>query len=354
MDNQNQYANSKPPTDVSLVTNLVQQLYSHVVPKSIVEINSYDDRNYIIKTENQQQFVLKVTNSVDTAVPGLIEGQNEMMLHLLEKRMNVPEVIKNVDGQYIKRLDFGTEKLFAVRLLTYLPGMLLASVPKLTEELMISCGEWLGKMTINLADFASPNITARLDFPWALINMVKIRAHFDTLPTSNHRNVVLKCVEDFEQNVLGKLDNLKYAYIHGDFNEQNILIKDHQVIGMIDFGDIQHAPRVFDLAIHIAYILITFATKHESTIELAPRLVIEGYERHVGPLKDEEMECLVTCVLARIAQSVTIGYHTHAQQPDNAYLLTTAEPGWKVLAKLIELDKKVLVEAWRQRKFVTL
>lgn len=346
--------NSKPPTDVSLVTGLLAQLFPRVVARKVDTLNSYDDRNYRIETDDRRRYVLKVTNSVDTAVPGLIDGQNEMMLHLWAKGMNVPEVIKNVHGDYICKLDFGTDQLFAVRLLTYLSGKLLASATTFSEQLLLNCGEWLGQLTVNLADFSSANITARHGFPWALINMPNVRHLLATLPSDEHRRVVLQCVEDFQQNILAKLGSFKYAYIHGDFNEQNILIDGDQVVGVIDFGDIQYAPRVFDLAIHIAYILITFVTKHEASIELGPRLVIEGYERRVGRLGTDEMDSLVTCVLARIAQSVTMGYHTHAEQPDNAYLLTTAEPGWKVLSKLIGLDKEALVASWRQSKSVTL
>jgi len=57
--------------------------------------------------------------------------------------------------------------------------------------------------------------------------------------------------------------------IHGDFNEQNVLVRqDSQsssaaavtVVAVIDFGDSEVAPYIFDVAIAVVYCILEVST----------------------------------------------------------------------------------------------
>lgn len=56
---------------------------------------------------------------------------------------------------------------------------------------------------------------------------------------------------------------MKSLKIHGDFNEQNILVgkkpgkTEYTVIGFIDFGDTQYSCLVFEIALALTYMLLT-------------------------------------------------------------------------------------------------
>ena len=55
---------------------------------------------------------------------------------------------------------------------------------------------------------------------------------------------------------LMKLHPSEVGYIHGDFNEQNIIVDSQDNIhGVIDFGDSQKNPLVYDIAIAIMYMM---------------------------------------------------------------------------------------------------
>ena len=55
---------------------------------------------------------------------------------------------------------------------------------------------------------------------------------------------------------LMKLHPSEVGYIHGDFNEQNIIVDAQDNIhGVIDFGDSQKNPLVYDIAIAIMYMM---------------------------------------------------------------------------------------------------
>ena len=66
----------KPIIDLDSVKKLVENLFPFKVIK-IIEIDSYDDRNYLIEIdpifhEHGSEFVFKISNSLDTSCPGLI------------------------------------------------------------------------------------------------------------------------------------------------------------------------------------------------------------------------------------------------------------------------------------------
>ena len=57
-------------------------------------------------------------------------------------------------------------------------------------------------------------------------------------------------------SALMKLHPSEVGCIHGDFNEQNIIVDAQDNIhGVIDFGDSQKNPLVYDIAIAIMYMM---------------------------------------------------------------------------------------------------
>lgn len=77
------------------------------------------------------------------------------------------------------------------------------------------------------------------------------------------RGMVEHIIQEFDQRVLKHMDEFPRQMIHGDFNEQNVLVgksdgnADYKVIGIIDFGDTQNSPLLFELAVALTYIMLT-------------------------------------------------------------------------------------------------
>lgn len=78
-----------------------------------------------------------------------------------------------------------------------------------------------------------------------------------------HRGMVEEIIKQFQERVLDKLDEFPKQVIHGDYNEQNILVGKNsgngnfKVIGFIDFGDTQKSCLLFELAIALTYMMLT-------------------------------------------------------------------------------------------------
>lgn len=90
------------------------------------------------------------------------------------------------------------------------------------------------------------------------------------------KGLFLQIIEEFEERVLSVRDELEKGMIHGDFNEQNVIVNRYrgrwQVSALLDFGDSHYSCYLFELAITIAYMIIL-----SKNVNVAG-YVLSGYE----------------------------------------------------------------------------
>ena len=136
----------------------------------VKEFVSYDDRNFYMKgtlpnqsnsSDEGEEFVLKILNHVDSENISFVNAQNEVMLHLKEHGFICPVPIMALNGDYAIQYKTsysetsGAEdkakgertpvRTYAVRLLRFVPGMLLRDV-RCTSYLLFSLGCYIAKM----------------------------------------------------------------------------------------------------------------------------------------------------------------------------------------------------------------
>jgi Ser/Thr protein kinase RdoA (MazF antagonist) len=100
---------------------------------------------------------------------------------------------------------------------------------------------------------------------------------------------------------------------------------------VIDFGDSVHTLLVNDLAIAMAYSMVSSFGK-KKPLEAAAA-VYAGY-RSVASLQPNEVQVICTLTACRLAISFTIGMFSYSEDPANEYLLFHAEPAWNALQAL--------------------
>lgn len=77
----------------------------------------------------------------------------------------------------------------------------------------------------------------------------------------SRRGMVEDVITEFKLKVLDHMDDFPQQMIHGDYNEQNIIVSkgsggDYKIAGVIDFGDSQYSCLLFELAIALTYIML--------------------------------------------------------------------------------------------------
>lgn len=137
--------------------------------------------------------------------------------------------------------------------------------------------------------------------------------------------------------------------IHGDFNEQNILVKRSQdgtveIAGILDFQDAVYGARVYDVAIYMMYMMIT----GDNPMDIGGHC-LRGYT-DTWKLSKQELDVLHCCVAGRFVTSLVLGLYNYSLN-DDPYLLVTQKNGWKVCMELWSRPSEELLSYWLSDKF---
>ena len=352
----------KPPVTKEEATRLIRDLYG-MNAASLKELNSYDDKNYFFKPDGdvanqhvgtvcENGYILKVTNSQDSKCPEVFDGQNEMILHLAKAGMTMPTPIKNKSGA-LKSLEMmsptpgASPRGYLVRVLEFVPGKILYDVRPWTARHFFEVGKFVARMDRELQSFTHPGLADRKHI-WFLSSIPQLRDYLHALENAGNRKLVSEIIAAFEAQVVPEEANLARGVIHGDANEQNVLMTrreadgEYEVSTVIDFGDSHVNPLVFELAITIMYMMTKSTVVHPNAVG---GHVIAGYVTE-RKLPDLEMSLLRTLVASRYAQSMTLGAYSYAQDPGNEYLLTTTKDGWRILGDYWSHPSDKLYAEW--------
>ena len=168
---------------------------------------------------------------------------------------------------------------------------------------------------------------------WDITRLPELRPLLSHVSDGPRRAQLARILDRFEARVAPVLPGLRAQVIHGDLSLDNVLFGDDlRVSGIVDFGDMTHAPLVCDLAVAVADVL----HGRDDAIEAAGAM-IGGYVS-VTPLEDEEAELLADLVAARLATEVTVTAWRLGLYPDNAAYAASGEPGARAFLDAIEDD----------------
>jgi len=353
----------RPALEAQEAEIILLRLYG-LKARTVKELNSYDDRNFLFQVEpetsnshlkgniNPDGYVLKVTNRLDSLKPDFSEAQNLMILHLAASGLSVPEPVANLKGSTwsLESLSTkGKETRHVVRLLKFIPGRTFYEVEPWKPSHFMEAGAFVAKMDLSLRTFNHPAYETRNSI-WFLSSIPSVRDFIPAVKDEEKRRLVTEVLEAFCDFVVPAEKLLEKSIIHGDFNEQNILCRvkegdkndDFEIFSVIDFGDSQYNPLLYELGICIMY-MMTRCTVIDPI--LAGGHVLAGYlaQRQL-PVKERQL--LRLCVAARYAQSLVMGAYSYAQDPGNEYLLITAQTGWENLSQFWNTSEEHLYRKW--------
>lgn len=352
-----------PHVDLPEVKALLLRQYG-IADGEIQVLPGYDDKNYLVTVSNPKQsisnshliepdpaatqsaFILKITNSLDSKNAAQFEAHKELMLFLAAEGFRVPRPLRNLRGQFSSLEIFGSKNQHMVRLLAYLPGSLLKDVD-LTNDLGYKLGAEVARMSSALTRF-SHEFYDEYRSVWMLAELDRVRCFLYVLQDEARVRMVERVLDEFQSKVMAKLDSFQKGVIHGDINEQNILVSieasqtPSERFSILDFGDSQYSCLVFDLAITITYMIL-----QAQSLDIGA-YILAGYSK-VRKLPYNELKVLQTCIRARLCQSLVLGLYTFQEQGgSNSYVLGTQPTGWKFLELLDKYESTELMHKWTQ------
>ncbi|WP_108805235.1 aminotransferase class III-fold pyridoxal phosphate-dependent enzyme [Aquimarina sp. Aq107] len=310
-----------------MVAKLLEAEFSFQKPE-VKRLNGYDNVNYIVKT-NTEKYIFK-TYSFDKELFSVLKAENELLLHLQQKETNTfPKPIAFTDGSLIKLVDIDGSKMIC-RMLSFLDGSFLGDINP-NKELMYSLGGFLAEMNLKFQEFDSYVLQAR-QWEWDIQYVYLNKKYLDDISDPRDKNIVDYFFQQYEENVVQILPELRKQIIHNDANEWNILIKNNHVSGIIDFGDLAHSQLINEIAIAITY----SCYDKETPLDWASSL-LKGYHK-ILPLEEKEIKVLYYLIAARLCTSVCNSAHSRKVNPDNVYATVSEKYAWQMLYKWMRIN----------------
>ena len=318
---------SRPPAfEAAAARRILRDAFG--MEASLTALAGERDQNFRADTPDGRRFLFKISNPADGR--STVELQAAALRHIeqVDPGLPVMRAVTGTAGQPWAEVAGPDGRAYPLRLFTFLPGRAMATTA-LTSPAIWSFGQVTARLGRALRGFFHP--AADYEILWDITHVLKLRPLLTHLPDRARTAQVERVLDRFEARVAPVLPGLRAQVIHGDMSLDNVLLDDDlRVSGIVDFGDMTHAPLVCDLAVAVADVLHGRADAVD-----AAAAMIGGYVS-VTPLEDEEAGLLADLVAARLATEITVTAWRCGLYPGNAAYSAAGEPGARAFLDSIE------------------
>ena len=317
---------------------IARELYGLAVSGSLLP--GERDCNFRLRTADAREFVLKI--QADSADPGSTDCLVSVLDHMAEQdpTLPVPRLFPTLRAEATGRFNRdGVE--YTTCLLSFLPGRLLAQVSP-NPALLLGMGGTLARIDRALQGFFHPSLRRRL--AWDVRRLPELAEHAGCIESAALREEVAAVVSSF-RSCLPRLRGLRSQAIHGDCHAANLLVDstEQSISGILDFGDMIHAPLIFEPAVAMSELLTEAVAPLAATAQ-----VLRGYAQGIA-LEAGEVELLHDVIAARHAVTVLVhAWRRHHDAPGARVLEDPAAHAERSLHQLRTLDRRELTLAWHE------
>jgi Ser/Thr protein kinase RdoA (MazF antagonist) len=221
-----------------------------------------------------------------------------------------------------------------VRMLTYLDGVQIRETPR-TPAQRRAMGATLARLDLALRDVVHPG--AAHDLLWNVSAAHRLSAKLDGIADPARRALAAEFMQRFIRHVLPRLAEVRAQVIHNDFHLYNVLVApgDHErVAGVIDFGDMLHAPLVGEVATAAAFHMTGNADPFAGPAQFV------GAYHAVLPLLPVEQEIVADLMATRHLVTALISEWRAVRYPENrAYIMRHNPAAWEALSQFADIAR---------------
>ncbi|MDG5975034.1 aminoglycoside phosphotransferase [Hydrogenophaga taeniospiralis CCUG 15921] len=315
------------------VQALVARLYG-IDGSSIHPLAGERDQNCAVETAEGTRYVFKISNPSEP-VP-LVDFQIAALEHVARTSPSqpVPRVVRTLDGRTRDTVVLADGARTSVRMLTYLEGIQIRETPR-TAAQRVAMGRTLAELNLALQGFTHPAATH--DLLWNVSAAHRLTVQLNSLPQGPRRTLAQAFMARFAEHVLPRLGSLRAQVIHNDYHLYNVLVAPHdqaRITGIIDFGDMLHAPLVGEVATAAAFHMTGNADPFEG-----PSQFVGAYQT-VLPLTEPEQEIVGDLMATRHLITALISEWRALRYPENrAYIMRHNPAAWEALSQLADLPR---------------
>lgn len=313
--------------DTAYLKNILKEKYQLDV--EIFPLNGYEDQNFLLRTGDQKKYIAKLSPVAGNA--SFFKAQIAVADHLQSSSLNgfFQKYISNIKGEKITKIH-QDEETFFLRVLSFLEGEFWYRIKEKDPSMFKNLGGFLGKMDRELSQIQEDAFHRFHD--WDINRALVSEKKLHYIKDHEKRRLVSYFLLQFQTEVLPEIYNLRYACIHGDVNDYNILVKGKEISGLIDFGDMVWSLLINNLAIACAYAML----ETENPLDVATTLIKEYHQEY--PLLEKETDLLYYLIASRLCISVCHSAEQSFNHSENEHHFLTENSAYKLLFQLLSIN----------------
>jgi 4-aminobutyrate aminotransferase-like enzyme/Ser/Thr protein kinase RdoA (MazF antagonist) len=301
------------------------------------------DQNHRVTAADGRNYVLKVSAAGESE--GAVDFQIAALRHLERSapELPVPRVIGSKAGndrEWIAGAD-GTRHM--LRLLSWLPGIPVSRGGPPTARVLRNIAAFQARLAHGLRGLFHAD--ARHFVAWDLQRALLLDPGVQAWVADDAKALLADFNPRVTRDVLPRLPSLRAQVVHNDGHADNLLraaSDSDEIVGVIDFGDMVHAPLVQELAVTLA----SYARHGDMSLDNAVAQV-EAWNA-VLPLMDDELEVLHDLTLLRLATALTLyDFRIHATEKPASWLTEERPAIVRALTRFLALDRAEAHERYR-------
>ncbi len=282
-----------------------------------------------VDTADGRAFVLKRAD--DQTPPNLVALEHEAVDRVARTlpSLGLPRFVRTRDDRLEGDGRDDRSSSMRTRLLSFVPGTPWCEAGPASAARHRELGRLVADVDLALAGLDRP--AGRRTHHW---NLADAGPHRRRVPfiTDSHRRAIADRAFALWASAAWTLPGLPHGLIHGDANDENVLVMADRVIGLLDFGDLLWNPLVCDLAIALAYAMLDAADPLPSGAD-----IVGAYgERRA--LQTGELRVLFPLVMGRLAVTVSTAAERRTIDPNHPTWFVTEARAWRLLERLDAID----------------
>ena len=316
------------PTDQD-ITSLLSAEYG--VKGSVSRLAGENDNHRVDATDGQK-YVLKFAGDQQSADSITLEHLAVEAAVATGTALQLPRVVRPKSGELQ-----ATHGGHTARLLTWVEGTPWGESGEKTDADFVALGRAIAELDNAFASLDDPVV--HRTHRWDLANAQQHRDSVALVEDEEQRRMLEWSFHFYEACAHKFLPSLPHSLIHGDANDENILVANGAVAGLLDFGDALHNPTICELAITATYAMLD----QPEPLRLGA-LIVQGYHS-VRPLSVDEVGVLFPLVCGRMAVTVSVAAQRRQIDPDHPDWFETEPRAWAQLERFYAIDP---IDAARQ------
>ncbi|MGB2984194.1 MAG: phosphotransferase, partial [Candidatus Bipolaricaulia bacterium] len=289
-----------------------------------------ENDNYLVASKDGERFVLKLAGEDRMRVFFELEHQVIERVHAASLGIGLPRTIVTRSGETVSRLRRDDGATFRGRLMEFVSGTAWCDAGPPTPDRLRALGQLLARLDLVLSKVDNP--AALRTHSWDLATADQHRGKIALVGDPTKRRILERSFHLYAACAVPRLDGLPHSLIHADANDENILVENGKISGLLDFSDCLVSPTVCELAIAVAYAMFD----HPQPLEIGAEIVA-GYHA-ARPLTPAELEVLFPLICGRLSVSVAVAAERRRVAPDHPTWFVTEARAWDLLEHLVAVD----------------